>query len=51
MGMNLSEIARGFEQLWENKPGAMVLLILGFVIFVFLVVDTWIHKRRRKRPR
>jgi membrane protein DedA with SNARE-associated domain len=50
-GMNLSEIAHSFEQLWENKPGAVVLFILGFVVFVFLVVDTWIHKRRRKKPR
>jgi hypothetical protein len=49
--MNLSEIARNLEQLWENKPAAVVLFILGFVVFVFLVVDAWIHKRRRKRPR
>jgi hypothetical protein len=49
--MNLSEISRSFEQLWENKPGAVVLFILGFVVFVFLVVDAWIHKRRRKGPR
>ena len=46
--MNFNEIARGLEQLWENKPGAMVLLVLGLVVFIFLVVDAWRHKRRRK---
>ncbi len=49
--MDLSDLARGFRQLWENKPGVLVLLVLGFVIFLFLVVDTWRHRRRRKRPR
>lgn len=52
IGMDSSDIARSFQQLWENKPGAVVLLVLGFVVFVFLVVDAWRHKRRRhKRPR
>jgi len=26
-----------------------VLLILGFFVFLFLVVEAWRHKRRRKR--
>jgi hypothetical protein len=37
------------RQLWENKPGALVLLVVGFVIFIFLVVDAWRHKRKHKR--
>ena len=49
--MDLSEVARSLQQLWEAKPGVIVLLILGFAGFVYLVVDTWRHKRRRKRPR
>ncbi|SPE59217.1 hypothetical protein SBV1_3030015 [Verrucomicrobia bacterium] len=49
--MNSSEIARSFEQLWDKKPGAVVLLVLGFVVFIFLVVDAWRHKRRRHKPR
>ena len=49
--MDFDEIASSFRQLWEKKPGAMVLLALGFVVFVFLVVDAWRHKRRSKRPR
>jgi hypothetical protein len=48
--MDFEEIARGFRQLWENERGALVLLALGFVVFVFLVVDAWRHKRRRRRP-
>jgi hypothetical protein len=47
--MDLTEISSSFQQLGETKPGAVVLLFLGFVVFVFLVVDTWRHKRRRKK--
>jgi hypothetical protein len=48
--MDFDEIAKSFQQLWENRPGAVILLLLGFIGVVFLVVDTWRHKRRRKRP-
>ena len=47
--MDLHEIASNFQLLWENKPGAVILLALGFVVFLFLVVDTWRHKRHRNR--
>ena len=47
--MDFSEFSRSLHQLWEKKPGALVLLVLGFVVFVFLVVDAWRHKRRKKR--
>ena len=47
--MNFEELLRSFTQLWEYKPGLVVLLLLGFVVFVFLVVDTWRHRRHRKR--
>ncbi len=49
--MDFDQIAKDFHTVWENQPLAIVLLIAGFVIFVFLVIDTWVHKRRRKRPR
>ena len=49
--MDLSEVSRNLQLLWENKPGAVILLALGFMVFVFVVVDTWRHKRHRKRPR
>ncbi|MGO8674447.1 MAG: hypothetical protein ACLQVX_01100 [Limisphaerales bacterium] len=48
--MELTEMARNLRLLWEHKPGASVLMVLGVVVFLFLVVDAWRHKRRRKRP-
>jgi hypothetical protein len=47
--MDLHEASRNFQVLWESKPGAVLLLLLGFFVFVFLVVDAWRHKRRHKR--
>ena len=49
--MDLPENFKGLQVLWQQKPGAVVLLVLGFFVFVFLVVDAWRHKRKRKRPR
>jgi hypothetical protein len=49
--MDLSAIGSSVSELWEKKPGAVMLLVLGFAVFVFVVVDAWRHKRRRKRPR
>ncbi len=49
--MDFSEISKSFQQLWENRPAAVLLLILGFLVFVFLVVDAWQHKRRHKKHR
>jgi hypothetical protein len=48
--MELTEMGRNLRLLWEHKPGASVLMVLGVVVFLFLVVDAWRHKRRRKRP-
>ena len=50
-GMDLSEIARDLGQLWDEKPGTMVLLVVGGVGSLFLFIDTWRHRRHRKRPR
>jgi hypothetical protein len=49
--MDFAEFTRGFRELCESKPGTIVLLCLGFILFLYLVVDTWRHRRRRKRPR
>ena len=49
--MDLSEVSRSLQQLWEAKPTTIVLLVVGFIVFLFLVIDTWFHRRRRKRPR
>jgi hypothetical protein len=48
-GMDFEAIAKGFRQLWENEPGTILLLSLGFLVFVFLVVDARRQKRRRRR--
>ena len=47
--MDADQIASSLRQLWENKPGTVVLLAVGFFVFVFLVVDAWRHKRKRRR--
>ncbi len=47
--MDLNEVFRSFHQLWNDRPGAVVLLVVGFALFILLVVDTWRHKRRRRR--
>ncbi len=50
--MDLDELGRSLQLLWENKPGIIVLLFLGVVVFIVLVVDAWRQRhRRRKRPR
>ncbi len=49
--MDFEQISKDFQLLWQSQPAAIILLVLGFLIFVFLVVDTWRHKRRRRRPR
>lgn len=50
--MDFDEIIRGFCELWDTKPGAVILLILAFILFILLAIDTWLHKHKRhKRPR
>jgi hypothetical protein len=49
--MDFDEISRNVQVLWESRPGAVVLTVLGFFVFLFLVVDAWRHKRRRRRKR
>ena len=49
--MDWAEISTDLQMLWQNRPGAVVLVILGFFVFLFLVVDAWRHKRRRKPKR
>lgn len=47
--MDWFEILSGLKLIWDTKPGALVLLALGFIVFLFLVIDAWRLKRRRKR--
>jgi hypothetical protein len=48
--MDFHEISRGILQLWDANPVVLVLIVVGIVGFVLLVVDTWFHKHRRRRP-
>jgi hypothetical protein len=49
--MDFDQISKDFHLVWQSQPVAIILLVLGFLLFVFLVVDAWRHKRRRKKPR
>jgi len=50
-GMKFTELAKSVEQFWEAKPGLFLLVLFGIMVFVFLVVDAWRHKRKRRGPR
>lgn len=47
--MGQVDIASDFARIWENRPGVVILLGLGFLIFLFVVVDAWRHKHRKRR--
>jgi hypothetical protein len=47
--MDIDEIIHNFHQLWEMRPWPVLLLVLGFAVFVGIVVDVWIIKKRRRR--
>ena len=49
--MDLDQFSKDFHSIWQTRPLAIILLVAGFLLFTFLVVDAWVHKRRRKRPR
>jgi hypothetical protein len=51
--MNWSQLTTGVKQIWESKPGVVVLLGLGFIVFVIIVIDARRHrqKHKNKHPR
>lgn len=49
--MNWGSLIESFEQIWQHKPKLLLFLLFGFLIFVGLVVDAWILRRRKKRHR
>jgi hypothetical protein len=51
--MNWTQLTSGVKAIWENKPVIIWLLLLGFAVFVYLVVDARRHKKRhgKKLPR
>jgi hypothetical protein len=51
--MNWSQLTSGVKQIWENKPEVVVLLALGFIVFIIIVIDARRHrqKHKNKHPR
>ena len=47
--MNGPNLLTNIKQIWENRPSILLLLAAGFAIFVFIVVDAWLHKRRKRK--
>jgi hypothetical protein len=43
----VNDVFDNLSQLWEVRPGVVLLLGIGFVVFVFLVIDTWRHRKRQ----
>ena len=39
IGMDFSMIFRSLDQVWDNNPDAVILLVTGFLLFVLLVLD------------
>jgi len=48
--MDFEQISKDFHLFWQTQPLAVILLGAGFLLFVYLVIDTWLHKRRRRGP-
>ena len=42
---DFSEFVR---QVWQYKPVIIIFAMIGFVIFVLLVIDTHRHRKKRK---
>jgi hypothetical protein len=46
--MNWSQLTAGVKQIWENRPGVVVLLGIGFLVFIFIVIDARRHRQKNK---
>ena len=46
----MDEVTRALQQLWEKESAPIVLLLVGLAVLLFLVINAWRQKRRRKRP-
>jgi hypothetical protein len=46
--MNWSQLTSGVKQIWESKPGVVVLLGIGFIVFLIIVFDAWFHRKKNK---
>ena len=46
--MNWSQLTSGVKQIWETKPGVVVLFGLGFIVFIIIVLDARRHRKKHK---
>jgi len=42
-------LANFLSDLWHEKPILIVLPVIGLIIFVPLVIDTYRHRKKQKR--
>jgi len=47
--MDWTQFAKELHLVWQHKPDVIVLLGVGFLIFLFLVIDVWCYKAKHKR--
>ena len=47
--MNWSGLIEYFKDVWDNKPYLVLLLGIGFLIFLYVVFDARRHRRRHPR--
>ncbi|EEF58534.1 hypothetical protein Cflav_PD1724 [Pedosphaera parvula Ellin514] len=45
--MDFKLLYKSLQEAWHNSPVVMVLVILGILVFLFLIIDA--HKRRKSR--
>lgn len=46
-----NDLLQILRESWRNQPVVVVLSILAFCILVFVIVDTHLHRRKRKKLR
>ena len=44
-----TDVSSFLENIWRYKPVMIVLLVAGFIIFTFLVVDAYRYKKKQKK--
>jgi hypothetical protein len=44
-----SGLISSFKDVWDNKPYLVVAVAIGFLIFLFVVIDAWRHRRHHPR--
>ena len=47
----VSVVFGSLKDIWDSKPMIIIMLVIGFAVFLFVVMDARRHKRKRKGPR